>query len=108
MKTDLKLVAGIVILIIVGGLTLMYGQTAGRADFPPPPPPDGRHGPGGPGARPDILARLDLTEEQQGKINAIQTAARDASQEYLTKTRAADEQLRALIEGGNFTTEAAT
>jgi Spy/CpxP family protein refolding chaperone len=111
MRTELKFAIAIVMLFVAGALTLTYAQSiegrvapgneknATPADRPPPR--DG-HGPSG-----DVYERLGLTDLQKEQIGAIRFASREASYENESKMRAADEQLRMMIDGGSFTVQKA-
>jgi Spy/CpxP family protein refolding chaperone len=53
------------------------------------------------------LEKLNLTDAQKEQIHPIVFNLRDATREYDGKIRAASEQLRMMVEGGNFTDESA-
>ena len=113
MKDEINFLIAMTVLILVGSATLIYSQSgsgartttdqlATPADMPPPP--DGfRRGPGQ-----DIFATLDLTYQQQEQISTIKANSRVASREFEGKMRAADDQLRMMVESGAFDVEKAT
>lgn len=111
MKNYIKIFAPVVLAILVGSLTFIFAQTNGGrtekarpnadGEFRPPPPP------GGAGLHPGVLEQLNLTAAQKEQIHAIHFNSRDAAQEYFAKVRAADEQLKAIVESGKFDEEKA-
>ena len=107
-----KLFAPIALAILIGSLTFAFAQTAknnfggSKADgrnerrMPPGFPPSG-------GLNPQLLEQLNLTDAQKQQIQAIETSSRDASKENFDSVRSADEQLKTLVESGNFNEDAA-
>src|SRR5438876_5701646 len=114
MKDEINFLIAMTVLILVGSATLIYSQSgsgaqtstdqlATPADMPPPPPDGFRRGPGQ-----DIFATLDLTYQQQEQISTIKANSRVASREFEGKMRAANDQLRMMVESGAFDVEKAT
>lgn len=113
MKKHLNIFTPVALAILLGPLTFIFAQTADNGaarprpeksgDFgPPPPPPEfGRGGPGGFG--PHMFNWLSLTDSQKEQIRAIEFNSREASKEHFGKIKAADDQLRMMIESGTFT-----
>lgn len=109
MRKNLNIFIPVAIVILLGSLTFIFAQTAednasrprpGKiGELAPPPPPPGDHR-GGFG--PHIIDQLDLTDAQKEQIHAMEFASREASKEYFGKVRAADDQLRMMIESGNY------
>jgi Spy/CpxP family protein refolding chaperone len=111
MRKHLNIFIPVALAILLGSLTFIFAQTAednasrqaqgknGEFAPPPPPPPGDRRG----GFGPYIFDQLNLTDTQKEQIRAMEFASREASKEYLAKVRAADDQLRMMIEGGNYT-----
>jgi len=118
MKRELIFIFAMIAVIVAGSVTMIYTQTreesvtiqgAGsprvRPEFPPP-----GFGPGGPGGfhgRRDPVDQLNLTTEQRQQIEAIRFNGREAASEYESKLRGAEDQLRMMVEGGNFDLEKA-
>lgn len=114
MKKNLSVFIPVAIAILLGSLTYIFAQRADvngpppppagfKGDFPPPPPPgDGRHGPGR-----NAYEKLNLNDTQKEQIKAMEDASHEASREFFGKLRAADEQLRLMIENGNFSADQA-
>lgn len=101
--------------ILLGSLTFIFAQTSDdkasrprpefKNDFgvPPPPPGEFGRGPGGPGRfEKHLFDQLGLTTAQKEQIETFETAGREASKEFFGKVRAADEQLRMMMDGGNY------
>jgi Spy/CpxP family protein refolding chaperone len=113
MKKHLNIFIPVALAILLGSLTFIFAQTVDNraagprpeknGDFgPPPPPPEfGRGGPGG--FNPRIFDQLALTDTQKEQIRAIEFNSREASKEHFGKIKAADDQLRMMIDGGTFT-----
>lgn len=109
MKNYLKIFAPFTLAILVGSLTFAFAQTSqptaggkikdGSRGERPMPPGGGR---GGFGLQPRVLEQLNLTDAQKEQIAAIQAASREAGKENFDQVRAADEQLRTMVESGNF------
>lgn len=78
-RTKIMVLAGMVAVVMWSGYAMAATQDSN--DGPPPMGPGGPpmgHGPGGPGGIMGvILHRLDLTDEQQTKIETILDASRD-------------------------------
>ncbi len=91
-------------------LTIVYAQSSkdrpdfqmnGRDGAPHPPPP-----PGG-GLHPRMLSRLNLTDAQKEQIRNLHEGARTASEAHMEKARAAQDQLKAVVEAATFDEAAA-
>ena len=105
MRQEFKFILLMAFIILAGSLTLTYAQTPtsvaatlaslAKSDFPPPPPDGFRRGP-------DMLERINLTDEQREQIGLIKITVRDSSRESENRVRAADEQLRMYVESGGF------
>jgi len=108
MNSNLKVFIPLVLAVVVGSVVYAFSQTGTAA--PPPRPPHGPHGgPGGPaGLSPRALDQLNLTDSQKQQIQAYLQAAREQASTNESTLRQADEQLRALVEGGSFTDKAAS
>ena len=110
MKKSIKIYTPLAIAILLGSLTFVFAQDRSNSGksrggeprdgrMMPPPPPHGLN--------PRMLEQLNLTDAQKEQIQAIETASRDASRENFDKMRGFDEQLRKIVEGGNFNEEQA-
>ncbi len=105
MKTSIRIFIPVALAILLGSLTVVFSQTSddmrsggqipptGR-DFGPPPEPAGLD--------PRMVEQLSLNDLQKLKIRAISFNTRDLTRESEGKMRAADEQLRMMVESGNF------
>lgn len=115
MRKNINIFIPVAMAILLGSLTFIFAQTADdkpsrarpefKNDFGAPPPPLGEfgRGPGGPGGfGRHILDQLGLTAAQKEQVETFETAGREASKEYFGKVRAADEQLRMMMDGGNY------
>lgn len=109
MKNYVKVFTPVLLAILIGSLTFVFAQTKDGRGFDgkrPPrgegfaPPPAGRGG-----LSPHVLEKLDLTSAQKEQIEAFQLNSRDAGKEFFEKVRTADEQLRTMVEAGNFNEE---
>lgn len=109
MKKHLNIFIPVVLAILLGSLTFIFAQTGqenasrpapGKNSelAPPPPPPGGHRG----GFGPHIFDQLNLTDAQKEQIRAMEFASHEASKEYFAKVRAADDQLRMMVESGNY------
>jgi Spy/CpxP family protein refolding chaperone len=110
MKNNMKIFTPVILAILIGSLTFIFAQSKENngGKFPrgerkfggqmPPPPPG--FGPGG--LHPRLLERLNLTDGQKTQIQALHEKARTDAEAYVEKLRAADDELRALIESGSF------
>lgn len=108
MKNYIKIFVPFTLAVLLGSLTFAFAQTTqknvgkvkteGRGERPMSPDGGGR----GMGLHPRVLEQLNLTDAQKEQITQIQTAARESSKENFDKTRAADEQLRTMVESGTF------
>lgn len=115
MRNNLKIFAPFALAVLIGSLSFAFAQSGeviggkskngDRKEGRMPPPPGVRGDRGG--LHPRMLEQLNLTDEQKQQIEAIQTTARDAGRENFDKVRAFDEQLRTMVEGGNFNEEQA-
>ena len=109
MKSYLKIFMPFLLAVLVGSLTFAFAQKkddqgqfdGGKHGFPPH---DGMRGGGIP---PPILEQLNLTDAQKTQLKALREASRTSSQTYFETIKSADEKLRALVDGGTFTEEAA-
>jgi len=110
MKSYMKVFAPFMLAILVGSLTFAFAQTkdGGRGfDGKRPPRGEGFGPPPHGGLPPHIFEKLNLTSAQKEQIEAFQTNSRDAGKEFFEKVRTADEQLRTMVEAGNFNEESA-
>lgn len=107
MKNNIKIFAPFVLAILIGSLTFAFAQNGKSSfnggkngnQFEHRMPPNGLN--------PRILDQLNLTDAQKEQIQAIQNNSRDTAKEDFDKVRAYDEQLRTLVESGNFNEDAA-
>jgi Spy/CpxP family protein refolding chaperone len=111
MKSYVKVFAPFMLAILVGSLTLVFAQTKdGGRGFDGKRPPRGE-GFGPPpmngGLPPHVFEKLNLTSTQKEQIETLHTNSRDAGKEYFEKVRTSDEQLRTMVEDGNFNEESA-
>ena len=117
MKSYIKIFAPVVLVVLFGSLTFIFGQTktnpkreftpGEKPDFgkmPPPPPPFG-FAPNG--LNPRVLDRLNLTDAQQQQIRALEENARSASQVYFEKLQVVREKIKDTTEGETFDEAAA-
>lgn len=109
MKSYLKVFAPFMLAILIGSLTFAFAQTKdGGRGFDGKRPPRGEgFGPPPGGLPPHVFEKLNLTDTQKEQIEAFRTNSRDAGKEYFEKVRTADEQLRTMVEAGNFNEESA-
>lgn len=111
MKSYLKVFAPFMLAIMIGSLTFAFAQTRdGGRGFDGKRPPRGGEGFGPPpqgGLLPHVFDKLNLSSAQKEQIEAFRTNSRDAGKEYFEKVRTADEQLRTMVEAGNFNEESA-
>lgn len=110
MKSYLKVFAPFMMAILVGSLTFAFAQTkdGGRSfDGKRPPRGEGFRPPPQGGLPPHVFEKLNLTSAQKEQIEAYRTNSRDAGKEFFEKVRTADEQLRTMVEAGNFNEESA-
>ena len=108
MKSYLKVFAPFMLAILIGSLTFAFAQTkdGGRGfDGKRPPRGEGFEPPPQSGLPPHIFEKLNLTSAQKEQIEAYRTNSRDAGKEYFEKVITADEQLRTMVEAGNFNEE---
>lgn len=112
MKNNVKIFIPFLLAVIIGSLTFVFAQpqSNGSGNTRPargegfgPPHGGGFRG----GLPPHVLEQLNLTDAQKQQIQTLEANAREASQGYFDKVRAADEQLRALVESGSFNEEQA-
>ena len=59
------------------------------------------------GFPPEVMEKLDLTADQKAAIESIRANERQSNSENFTTVRNADEQIRAMIDGGTFSIDAA-
>lgn len=109
MKGYIKVFTPFLLAIVIGSLTFAFAQTKdGGRGFDGKRPPRGE-GFGPPpmrgGLPPHVLEKLNLTDAQKEQIEALRTNSRDAGKEFFEKVRTADQQLRTLVESGNFNEE---
>ena len=107
MRKPILTIAAMGILVVLGSALLIYGQKrefdGGRAGGPPPP--RGMERPMG--FPPEVMEKLDLTADQKAAIESIRANERQSNSENFTTVRNADEQIRAMIDGGTFSIDAA-
>ncbi len=106
MKNHTKVFAPIFLAILLGSLSFVFTQTKGDGDrqFPKGernmmPPPIGLN--------PRMLDELNLTDRQKEQIRALADKARADSEQFFEEMRISDEQLKVLVESGNFNEEKA-
>jgi Spy/CpxP family protein refolding chaperone len=98
--------------ILIGSLTFIFAQTGKRSDgqftggegrgFRPPT------GMIGGGLPPQVLEKLNLSDQQKEQIKTLEDAARADSKAYFDKLKGFDEQLRTIADAGEaFNEEAA-
>ena len=102
MKNYLKTFVPMILAIVLGSLTFVFAQTKDAGgDIRPPRGERGAHPPMG-GIPPFVLEKLNLTDEQKTQIKTIEDATRAAARDNFDKMRAYDEQMRTLVDSGNF------
>lgn len=109
MKSTIKVFTPLVIAVLLGSLTFVFGQTrknnveGGRTDAPREnrmPPPHGM--PPMDGFNPRILDQLNLTDAQKTEIGRLRDKSRADSQVYFEKVQIAQEKLKDIVESGAF------
>lgn len=106
MKNHSKIFAPVFLAILLGSLSFVFTQTKGDGNrqFPKGernimPPPIGLN--------PRMLDELTLNDRQTQQIQALADKARADSEQFFEEMRISDEQLKVLVENGNFNEEKA-
>mgnify|MGYP001260931858 CR=1 FL=1 len=108
MKEYAKLFGPVLAVILIGSAAIVFGQTKEAPGYGSPPEPGGRRGPRpGPRFEPgsldrEALEKLNLTDFQKSQVRALMDIGRLGSEAHFEKLRAADEQLRNLMEQPTF------
>lgn len=72
-----------------------------------PPPPPGQRGPGGPRGEDPIFRELNLSDAQKQQVKTIREKQRTDSEAFHEQLRDIGEQMRLIVEAGNFDEAAA-
>jgi len=110
MKQYIKIFLPVSLVILLGSLTFIFAQTTKRADgqfpggdkrsFRPLPP-----GMMGGGLPPQVLEKLNLSDQQKEQIKTLEENSRTASKTYFDKLKSLDDQLRTVTDGETFDEE---
>ena len=106
MKSYTKVFIPLMLAVILGSLTYVFSQSTYENKFTGRPLPNENfgppHGKSAAGLPPHILNQLNLTAAQIEQIETLRSTSRAVGEEFSGKIRQADEQLRGLVESGNF------